>query len=98
MTNGCPPPPIPAPNPGVVDPCAVLPHLRQALYELMAGKTRSKLRYRERETEYHQGNVKELRAEVRRLELICGPCQQRAVQAGPHRHPFGFGRDPYGRF
>ena len=70
--------------------CAQLPALRQALYSLMTGLARNEVRDGDRLTTRHPGNVKELRAEIRKLEAMCFGCSG-AVQAGP-------GFDPYRRF
>jgi hypothetical protein len=70
MTNNC----IPSQaTPAVDDPCALLPQLRAALYALMTGQQRQQVRHGDQWLTWHQGNVKELRAEVRRLEAICDP-------------------------
>ena len=73
--------------------------LRNALYDLMRGKTLSQVRFGDQWTSFHNGNVKELRAEVRRLEIICGANGQpsnagRAVRVGPRFSPSlsGYGR------
>lgn len=72
--------------PAVDDPCALLPQLRAALYQLMSGQQRSEVRNGDRWLVWHQGNVKELRAEVRRLEMTCGSSSNagRAVRVGPY--------------
>jgi hypothetical protein len=66
--------------------CAMLPKLRAALFSLMAGQARSQIRHGDQWLTFHQGNVKELRAEVRRLELLCGPNAHRgrALRVGSH--------------
>ncbi|MEH2476194.1 hypothetical protein V1281_002636 [Nitrobacteraceae bacterium AZCC 2161] len=81
------------------NPCAALPMLRSALYDLMGGKTKSQVRFGDQWLSFHNGNVKELRAEVRRLEIICGTNGQpsnagRAVRVGPRFSPSmsGYGR------
>ena len=73
-------------SPAVDNPCALLPQLRAALYQLMAGQQRAEIRNGDQWLRWHQGNVKELRAEVRRLELICGSSSNagRAVRVGPY--------------
>lgn len=79
--NNCIPPQV---SPAVDNPCALLPQLRAALYQLMAGQQRSEVRNGDQWLVWHQGNVAELRKEVRRLEMICGAnaFQPRAVRVG----------------
>jgi hypothetical protein len=81
------------------DPCAALPILRGALYDLMTGKAKSQVRFGDQWLSFHNGNVKELRAEIRRLETMCGSNGQpsnvgRAVRVGPRFSPSmsGYGR------
>ena len=74
--------------------CARLPGLRAALDALMTGQARNMVKDGDRETTRHPGNVKELRAEIRKLEAMCFGCPG-AVQAGPHV-PHGFG--PFRRY
>jgi hypothetical protein len=86
MTNS--PPSSSAPS--VDNPCAYLPQLRAALYQLMIGAKSSEVRDGDRWMKFHQGNVVQLRAEIRKLETICGADGQvsnapRAVRAGPLR-------------
>ena len=67
----------------------------------MAGAQHQQVRDGDRWLSFHNGNVKELRAEVRKLEIMCDPrLQRRAVRAGPYvpadaapgfGYPFGFG-------
>jgi hypothetical protein len=59
----------------------------------MAGQQRSQVRNGDMWLTFHQGNVRELRAEVRRLEIICGQNAGRAVRVGPYV-PFNW---PYHR-
>jgi hypothetical protein len=81
--NNCTPSEV---TPAIDDPCALLPQLRAALYQLMAGQARSQVRNGEQWLTWHQGNVKELRAEVRRLELLCSANANagRAIRVGPY--------------
>ncbi len=73
--------------------CAALPALRAAYYSLMAGGQTQQVRDGDRWQSFHPGNVRELKTEIRRLEIMCDPVQsRRAVQAG--RHPSA----PYGGF
>lgn len=85
---GNPPPPV---LPNALDACAMLPALRSALYNLMAGKTRQQTRDGDKWSSWHAGNVRELKAEIRKLEQECGLAfgQGRAVQAGPRPIPNG---------
>ncbi len=68
--------------PAVDDPCAMLPQLRAALYQLMAGQSRAEVRNGEQWQTWHRGSAKELQREVRRLELICNCTGGRAVRVG----------------
>ena len=90
--NNCTPTGAP---PAVDDPCAMLPQLRAAMYALMAGQARAQIRNGDSWLTLHQGNVKELKSEVRRLEIICGANSNpgRAVRVGPY-YP---GNSPYQR-
>ena len=97
--NPCGPP---AAMPVVIDnPCQMLPMLRQALYELMSGRSKAEVRFGDQMLRWHRGNEASLRAEIRRLETICGtygaPNQGRAVQVGPRFNPMlnGYGRYRY---
>jgi hypothetical protein len=76
--------------PAVDNPCAYLPQLRAALYQLMTGSTTSEVRDGDRWQKFHQGNVQELRVEIRKLEQICNADgtpnnRPRAERAGPVR-------------
>lgn len=71
-------------TPATDSPCEMLPRLRTALYQLMSGQTRAQTRDGDRWAQWHPGNVKELRAEIRKLETICGTGEPRAVRAGPY--------------
>ena len=73
----------------------MLPLLRGALMQLMTGQARAEVRHGESTLRFHPANVKELRAEVQRLEHLCtGNNRGRAVQV-QHRPPVGFGPDAY---
>ncbi len=90
----------PPPSAAAMDnPCAALPVLRNALYNLMAGETKSQVRFGDQWLTFHNGNVKELRAEIRKLEAMCSngvPSNAgRAVRVGPRFSPSMRG---YGRF
>lgn len=63
------------------NPCQFLPQLRGALYQLMAGQQKAQVRFGDQWVTWHKANVAELRAEVRRLEYICGNTP-RAVRVG----------------
>ncbi|WP_423787352.1 gpW family head-tail joining protein [Klebsiella pneumoniae] len=71
-------------SPVIDSPCAILGQLRAALYALMAGQQRAEVRNGDQWLRWHQGNVTELREEVRRLELLCGAAARRprAVRVG----------------
>jgi hypothetical protein len=66
--------------PSVDNPCAMLPQLRAALYQLLAGEARAQVRNGEQWLTWHQGNAKALQREVRRLEAICEGTGPRAVR------------------
>lgn len=71
--------------PVIDDPCAVLPQLRAALYELMSGQARAEVRHGDQWLRWHRSDVKALQHEVRRLELICESGNAgRAVRVGPY--------------
>lgn len=72
--------------PAVDNPCAILPQLRAALYELMSGQARAEVRHGDQWMRWHRGELKALQHEVRRLEIICesGIRTGRAVRVGPH--------------
>ena len=77
-------------TPAVNNPCAYLTQLRAALYQLMTGARTSEVRDGDRWLKYHQGNVSELRAEIRKLEQFCNADgtvnnAPRAQRAGPRR-------------
>jgi len=78
------------------DDCSVLPTLRAAYYQLLSGQSVSKVRHKDRETEWNRGDAKLLRDEIRRLETICTngglAGQGRAIRAGGYRRPlYGYG-------
>ena len=72
--------------PAVDDPCALLPQLRAALYQLLAGQARAEVRNAAMWLKFQRADTDTLRHEVRRLELMCGECGHggRAVRVGPH--------------
>lgn len=81
--------------PAVDNPCAMLPQLRAALYQLMSGQARAEVRHGEQWVRWHRGELKALQHEVRRLEVICesGIRAGGAVRVGPHfpiRRPFRY--------
>ena len=88
-------------RPEEANPCLALPALRTALYRLMAGDSRAKIMFAgnggHRETVYHPGDVKSLRAEIRKLEIMCDPdlAHGRAVRAGPVAPNGSFGSRPH---
>jgi len=99
MTNTC------NPNTGptalaITDPCSMLPYLRGALMQLATGSGRAEIRHGDQTLRYHPANVKELRAEIQRLEQFCNndgttkAAGGRAVQV-QHRPRVGFGSDAY---
>lgn len=74
-------------TPAVENPCAMLPQLRAALYQLMAGQTKAEVRNGDQWLRWQRSDVKALQHEVRRLEMICesGLNVGRAVQVGAHQ-------------
>ncbi|MGY4289162.1 hypothetical protein ACVWXO_008382 [Bradyrhizobium sp. LM2.7] len=72
--------------PAVDNPCAMLPQLRAALYQLMAGQARAEVRHGDQWFRWQRSDVKALQHEVRRLEVICesGISAGRAVRVGPY--------------
>ncbi|WP_407194294.1 hypothetical protein [Bradyrhizobium sp. STM 3566] len=72
--------------PAVDNPCAFLPQLRAALYQLLAGQARAQVRNGDQWLTFHRADVKTLQHEVRRLETICesGMNVGRAVRVGPY--------------
>lgn len=52
--------------------CQIIPELRAAYYGLLAGRTANLVKFGERETTYHKTDIKLLRDELRRLEVMCG--------------------------
>ena len=99
MTNLCQPTNAPL---SITSPCAMLPLLRGALFELIGGKARARVRMGEQELAFHPANIAELRKEIMRLEAICTSDGQpdnrgRAMgtlrrQAGSLGFPNGFNR------
>lgn len=87
-------------NPGrpttVADPCSMLPALRAAHMALIAGQQTAEIRDGERVMRFHAGDAKQLRAEIRRLEMTCPQSaanphggQVGAVRAGPYTNQPG---------
>lgn len=72
-------------TPAVADPCALLPQLRAAYYQLMAGQARAEIRNGDQWLKFQRADADALRHEIRRLEIICGDCGHggRAVRVGP---------------
>ena len=73
------------------NPCAMLPVLRAALFDVLQGK-KSQVRFGDQWMSWHKGDANGLRAEIRRLEQICGanglPSNQgRAQRVGPLYNP-----------
>ncbi len=64
--------------------CAILPALRAAYYSLLAGKQTAEVRNGDMWQTFQRGNAKELKAEIRRLEILCENPRKRAVRAGPY--------------
>ena len=83
----------------ITDPCSMLPLLRGALMQLMTGQARAEVRHGESTLRFHPANVKELRAEIQRLENICndnGTANNRGRAMGTPRRPAGSLGIPYG--
>ena len=100
-TNPC------APNSGPAldysNPCSLLPLYRQALFTLMTGSGQAEVRHGESTLRFHPANVKELRAEVQRLETMCnanGTVNNAGRAMGTPRRPRGSLDFPsgYGRY
>ena len=68
------------PVPAVENPCSMLPQLRAAFYQLMAGQAKAVVRNGDQWMEFQKGDAKTLQHEVRRLETICGGSRNRAVR------------------
>lgn len=66
--------------PAVDNPCAMLPQLRAAFYQLAAGQARAVVRNGDQWIEFQKGDAKTLQHEVRRLEVICGDSRHGAVR------------------
>lgn len=73
-------------SPAVDNPCAFLPQLRAAMYQLMAGQARAQVRNGDQWLTWHRSDLKALQHEVRRLETTCGAAayRGRAVRVGPY--------------
>lgn len=76
--------------------------LRGALFELLSGKAKARVRFGDQELAFHPANVAELRKEIARLATMCNAngtqnTLGRAVQAGPRRSVgfLGYGQDRY---
>jgi hypothetical protein len=86
--NPCTQPPAEA---GLFSPCAALPILRQALVMLLSGKQVTEVRLGDQVMRYGLANIKELRAEIRKLEQYCTDSgtpkaiRGQAVVVGPRR-------------
>jgi hypothetical protein len=73
------------PPQAIDNPCAYLPQMRAALYSLMTGNQTQQIRDNDRWRTTHNGNVKELKMEIRKLEIMCDPnMRRRAMRAGPY--------------
>jgi hypothetical protein len=72
------------PNGGINDPCAILPQLRAAYFDLLSGAQTAQIRDGERWRTFHKGDAKMLRDEIRRLEYMCPKSA-----ANPHGGPTG---------
>jgi len=73
--------------PAVDNPCALLPQLRAAYYQLVAGQARAVIRNGEQWLEFQRGDAKTLQSEIRRLEIICASGAGgggRAIRVGPY--------------
>jgi hypothetical protein len=57
--------------PVVTDPCAILPYLRAAYYDLLSGKATSSVGDDSRRQTFHAGNIVLLRDEIAKLEQMC---------------------------
>jgi hypothetical protein len=72
--------------PVVDNPCAMLPALRAAYFQLAAGQARAQVRNGEMWMTWQRGDAKTLEREIKRLELMCGPnrFRPRAVRVGKY--------------
>ena len=72
------------------NPCAMLPVLRAALFDVLQGK-KSQVRFGDQQMSWHKGDTDGIRREICRLEQMCVngmPSNAgRAVQAGPRFSP-----------
>ena len=76
------------------NPCARLGALYQQLDMAMAGKSTAEVREGNSWIKFHLPNVNVLRAEIRRLERLCGPRRDRfATRVGPIANPWGVAID-----
>ncbi len=80
----------------VTDPCSLLPQLRAAYYQLLAGGATAEVRDGDRWMRYQRGDTKTLKAEIARLEMQCvngrTSHRPRAIVAGNHRPLWPFNR------
>lgn len=101
MNQGaCPPQPASMPSaiPDGME-CSVLPALRAAYYQLLAGAQTAEVRFGDYWQSFAKGDARLLQQEVRRLEILCGPLagRGRAVRVGGNRpHPWPSGNHGYG--
>lgn len=78
--NNCTPGAV---TPAVDNPCAFLPQLRAAYYQLAAGQALAQVRNGEQWTTYQRPDMDRLERDIRRLEIECGSNRGRAVLVGP---------------
>lgn len=64
------------------DTCERLQMLEAALYQLAAGDRRVRVKFNDRETEYHRGSIPFLEREVNRLRRLCSGGTRRPLYAG----------------
>jgi hypothetical protein len=70
--------------PAVDNPCAFLPQLRAAYYQLMAGQAYAEIRNGDMWTRFQRADAETLQREIRKLETICeGGHGGRAIRVGP---------------
>lgn len=91
--------PAPPPNPFATfgsNPCGALPALRAAYYSLLAGANVHTVRFGDQIVTFNSSNVKELSAEIQRLEAQCEAPRRRARRAGPYTRIPGYLAPPFG--